>query len=179
MSRLEVWFLHLSTLLVGGTGIVYAVMRYVLKPQDPFGVVNHPLQPTVQHLHVLFSPLLVFAVGLIWRRHVWASWRSGLAERRRTGLDLIVSMGPMVVSGYLVQVAASERWRAVWTGTHLAASTLWVLGYVAHLVSRRRSAGLEMLAGESPETARVASSPRAASSPRVASRRGAGRASER
>ncbi|HXO18770.1 MAG TPA: hypothetical protein VOA87_02470, partial [Thermoanaerobaculia bacterium] len=77
MTRLEAWTVHAATILVGSTGLVYAWMRYLLAPADPFAVVNHPLQPLVQHLHVLAAPLLVFAVGLIWRRHVWAGWRLG------------------------------------------------------------------------------------------------------
>jgi hypothetical protein len=60
----------------------------------------------------------------------------------------------MVVSGYLIQVAETDVWRTVWTATHLTASGLWLLGYAAHLFARRRSVqALEMVAGESPETA--------------------------
>ena len=34
---------------------------------DPFSIasVNHPLQPLVKNLHVVFAPLLVFAIGVI------------------------------------------------------------------------------------------------------------------
>ena len=59
MTRLEAWFLHVATILVGGGGLVYAWMRYFVRPDDPFAVVNHPWQPDVQHLHVLAAPLLV------------------------------------------------------------------------------------------------------------------------
>ena len=68
MTRAEAWCLWLASLLVGGTGIVYAVMRYACTPADPFAVVNHPWQPQAQHWHVLLAPTLVFALGLIWRR---------------------------------------------------------------------------------------------------------------
>ena len=56
MNRTEAWFVHLSTLLVGITGVIYAIMRYLMEPTDPFSVVNHPWQPTLQHLHVLVAP---------------------------------------------------------------------------------------------------------------------------
>ena len=47
-------------------------MRYLMEPTDLFSVVNHPWQPTLQHLHVLVAPLMVFAVGLIWKKHIAA-----------------------------------------------------------------------------------------------------------
>jgi len=138
MTRLEIWFLHLTTALAGGTGVAYAILRYFVKARDAFGVVNHPLEPIVQHLHILLTPLMVFAVGVIWRRHVWASWRSGLAARRRSGIGLALILAPMVVSGYLIQVVLTEGWRAAWVATHVAASLVWLVGYGFHLVTLRR-----------------------------------------
>jgi hypothetical protein len=132
VNRFEAWMLHLSNLLVGGTGLVYAWMLYLAKPADPYSVVHHPLQPLIQHLHILFAPLLVFTAGLIWRRHVWWKWRSGAGERRRSGLSLALFLTPMIVSGYLIQTAVDDLWRRIWVTIHLAASGLWLLGYLAH-----------------------------------------------
>ena len=84
MTRLEAWFLHVATILVGGGGLVYAWMRYFVRPDDPFAVVNHPWQPDVQHLHVVAAPLLVFALGLIWQSHVRASLRLGILRRPKS-----------------------------------------------------------------------------------------------
>ena len=132
MTRLEAWLVHLGTLLVGGTGLVYAWMRYLARPSDPFAVVNHAWQPQVQHLHVLLAPVLVFGAGLVWRRHVWACWRLGIRERHRSGVALALTLLPMIVSGYLIQVAVEPAWRRVWIWVHLAASALWIGGYVLH-----------------------------------------------
>jgi hypothetical protein len=132
VSRFEAWMLHVSNLLVGGTGVVYAWMIYLVKPTDPFSVVNHPLQPLTQHLHILTAPLLVFAVGLVWRRHVWSQWQRRTAERRRSGLTLMFLLVPMIASGYLLQTAVDGGWRKVWVGVHLAASGLWLAGYLTH-----------------------------------------------
>jgi hypothetical protein len=146
VSRAEAWFLHLSNLLVGGTGLVYAWMVYLVPPADPYAVVNHPWQPAVQHLHILVAPLLVFAAGLVWHRHAWAKWRRGGERRRRSGLSLILALAPMVASGYLIQTAVDGGWRRTWAIVHLAASGLWLAGYLAHQVPaawgwlRRRSA---------------------------------------
>ena len=139
MSRFEAWTAHAATLLVGGTGLVYAWMRYLVRPADPFAVVNHPLQPLVQHLHILLAPLLVFAAGMMWHQHAWEYWRRGVERRRRSGGSMIFTLVPMVVSGYLIQTAVADDWRRIWVIVHLAASGLWLLGYLAHQVLALRS----------------------------------------
>lgn len=134
MRRWEAWSVHLSTVLVAGTGVVYAVMRYLLRPADPYAVVNHALQPGFQHLHVLFAPLLVFGAGLVWRDHVWKHYRQGVKTGRRSGLGMLFTIVPMVVSGYLIQTTVTEGWRTAWIAVHLAASGIWLLGYAGHAV---------------------------------------------
>jgi hypothetical protein len=125
-------FVHASVLATAGTGAVYAWMRWWLQPVDEFAVVNHPWQPTVQHLHVLAAPLLVFAVGLLWSAHALPRLREGNPARRRTGLLLVLLVWPMVLTGVLVQVVADERWRAIAGYAHGVASALWTAGYGGH-----------------------------------------------
>lgn len=136
MTRTEAWLNHVANVLVGGTGIVYAWARYLAEPPDEFSLV-HPWQPHAQHLHVLTAPLLVFACGLIWSRHVWARVRSGFKPRRPTGLVLAASLVPMIASGYLLQVAVDETWRTVWIWVHVAVSVLWGVSYAVHQLSSR------------------------------------------
>lgn len=138
MSRFEAWAMHLGTLLVGGTGLLYAWMLYLLEPVDAFAVLHHPLQATVQHAHVLAAPLFVFAVGSIFRDHVWRGFRLGARERRRSGLAMLSTLAPMIASGYLLQTAGEEPWRRVWMIVHLAASGVWLAGYLGHWLARRR-----------------------------------------
>ena len=137
MTRFEAWLLHIATLLVGGGGLVYAWMRYFARPDDPFAVVNHPWQPAAQHLHVVVAPLLVFALGLIFRAHAWAGVRLQVAARRRSGWSLLATAAPMIASGYLLQTATAPGWRQVWLAIHLVASALWLGGYLVHQVSSR------------------------------------------
>ena len=138
MSRFEAWFLHLATALVGITGLVYAWMLYLLEPVDPFAVAHHPLQPFTQHAHVVAAPFLIFALGLVWRRHVWAGWRSRNPDRRRSGLALALTFGPMTLSGYLLQTAVDETWKKIWVVVHVATSLFWLAGYLGHQVLRWR-----------------------------------------
>jgi hypothetical protein len=134
VTRAERIFLHLSTILVGGTGLVYAWMIYLVRPSDPYAVVNHPLQPQVLHLHILFAPLVVFAAGVVWRRHIWSHWRRGVRRGRRSGASMVLTLVPMVVSGYLIQTAVEDTWRRTWVVVHLVTSGLWLLGYLAHQI---------------------------------------------
>lgn len=138
MTKLDALCLRLATLLVGLTGLVYAWMKYFAKPGDPFAVVNHPWQPAVQHLHVVLAPLLVFAVGLVWKGHVAASLRLDVRERHRTGLGLALTFVPMAASGYLLQIATDAAWRKAWVVVHLVASGLWLVGFLAHQLLRLR-----------------------------------------
>lgn len=141
MKSWEAWSVHVATVLVAGTGLVYAVMRYLLEPPDPYAVVNHPLQPTLQHLHVLAAPLLVFGAGLIWRQHVWKHYRLGVRSGRRSGIWMLLTLAPMAASGYLLQTTVTESWRTAWVAIHLATSAIWILGYAGHTVAalRRRA----------------------------------------
>ncbi len=138
MSRFELWLVHTSNLAVGGTGLIYALMLYVLESEDEFSVVNHPLQPQTQHLHVLLAPLFVFSVGLIWRRHIWSHWKKGVRSGRRSGTSLLFLLLPMVLSGYLLQVSVDPQWRQAWGILHLATSGIWILAFLGHFVAGRR-----------------------------------------
>jgi hypothetical protein len=112
-------------------------MLWFVESGDPYAVVNHPWQPGVQHLHVWSAPFLVFAAGLIWRAHVWEHWRRGIRARRRSGVSLVLTLVPMVVSGYLIQTAVSDDWRTAWVAVHVATSVLWLAGYLGHQLSSR------------------------------------------
>lgn len=136
MNRAEAWLLHVANLLVGGTGIVYAVLRYLVERPDPFSAI-HPAQPPIQHAHVWTAPLLVFAVGAVWRAHAWACTRLGVRSRHRTGVALMLGVAPMAFSGYFLQTAVDPSWRKLWIVVHVATSLLWLASYLGHQLLRR------------------------------------------
>lgn len=136
MSRASAWFVHISVLLAGVTGLVYGWMRYFAQPADEFSNFS-PWQPEMKALHILVVPLLVFGCGLLWRSHVWARIRAGFAQRRRSGILMAALLLPMVITGYLVQVAVDPTLHRVWMWVHGVSGTLWVAVYAWHQVSRR------------------------------------------
>ncbi len=138
MTRGQAWAIHLSNLLVGGTGVVYGWMRYFATPTDEFAIVNHPWQPALQHAHVLSAPALVFAIGLVWSAHVWQRWRKGFAVHRKSGLAMAWMFFPMIVSGYAVQVSVDESWRLAWVWVHVVTSLVWLLFGLIHPLLRAR-----------------------------------------
>lgn len=139
MTRAERWLFHASNVLVAGTGGVYAWMLYALEPADEYALVNHELQPTFQHLHVWFAPLLVLMAGVLWRAHVAPQLRSERRARRRSGLALLALLLPMVLSGYSIQVVSEQAWRDTWVGVHVVSSVLWCVAMLVHLVARARA----------------------------------------
>lgn len=134
MSPFERWSVRIASLVVAVTGFALLWLKYGFESADPFAVINHPLQPLALKSHVLVAPLFVFAVGLIATRHVWRHVVVGVKPGRTTGLITLVSLVPMAATGYAIQVVVSETWRTVAVVTHIAASVLFTLGIVAHLV---------------------------------------------
>jgi len=158
MTRVAAWSVHLAALAVGGTGLVYGWMRYCLEPADELALVNHPLQPSLQHLHLLFAPLLVFACARIWGGHVWQRVRGGHRPRRATGLVLFAAFFPMVLSGAWVQVAEGELARRLAIGVHAGSGTLWCAAYAVHLLTWRPR-GNTAPADSQPDAARPGEAP--------------------
>ena len=139
MTPRQARFAHLSSLLVGVSGIALFVLKDLVVIEGEFGPESHYLEDDVQAAHILTAPALVFACALIWQEHVWAKFKSGARARRRTGLLLLSLLAPMILSGYLLQVSYNEPWREIWRVTHLVSSLVWLVAYGAHQLSPRRS----------------------------------------
>ncbi|NIQ53211.1 MAG: hypothetical protein GWN71_07165 [Gammaproteobacteria bacterium] len=146
MTRFERWAVWSTSLATAVTGLVYVWMEYVLEPTEPWAVVNHPLQPWVLKAHILVAPLLVFALGMIVTRHIWRHVRTGVQAGRRSGLTAFLTLAPMVVTGYLLQVVTHEAWLGWLAVAHIASGALFVVGLAAHYIasrSARREPGRE------------------------------------
>lgn len=139
MSRFERWSVWATSALTALSGIGYFWTKYLMATDDPFSVVNSPLEPWFLRVHVVVSPLLVFAVGSITLRHVWKHFRNGIRWGRRSGITTALVTVPMVMTGYLIQVVTGAGWLRVIAITHIVASFVYVFGLLLHqtLISRR------------------------------------------
>lgn len=138
MSAFERWLLWLATAAVALSGIAYGCLKYLVTSDDPYAVVNHPLQPYMLKLHVLSAPVLVFALGVVYTRHVVRQWRSGRARGRPSGLGIVATLLPMVLSGYLIQTISSESWLFRVSMLHIAASLAYLAILLAHQIAAWR-----------------------------------------
>jgi hypothetical protein len=137
MNRLDAWLLHLSTIILSITGLIYAAMHYLMKPADPFSVVNSPLEPYMLSFHIVIAPLLIFATGMILHTHILWKLSTGSQIARKTGIFLIPLFVIMASSGYLLQVFTSTGHTAL-VIVHLASGTLWFLFYAGHQIASLR-----------------------------------------
>ncbi|HEX5043471.1 MAG TPA: hypothetical protein VFV75_11230 [Candidatus Polarisedimenticolaceae bacterium] len=135
MTWTEKVLLWSSTLAVGVTGLVYAWMKYLLPPVDPYSAIHHPLQPLVLKVHLVAAPFLVFAVGLVFTQHIWGQFRAGLRRGRRSGIGTLLTLVPMVLSGHLIQTVTAESWLFSLAMIHLFTGSLFVLGFTSHQAS--------------------------------------------
>jgi len=133
MKRLDAWLLHVSNGLVTVTGLVYAWMAYLCRPDDPYAVVGHPWQPHVQHAHIWSAPFLLLVLGHLWSRHMQPHLERKSSTRRFSGMSMLLSALPMILSGYFIQTSIETGWRLIWVVVHLITSLVWMAGYLLHL----------------------------------------------
>ena len=142
MTRFERIMVNLSTLITGLSGIVYAIMKYLLRSDDPFAVINHPWQPAMLDLHVLAGPVMVFGLGLIAQDHILGQMRRpGSSRGRGSGILALASVLPMIATGYLIQVASGESWRKACVVIHLATGGVYLVAFAVHLYVAWRMTG--------------------------------------
>lgn len=145
MRRWEKYAFNSLAMLISVSGVAYGWMKYLVQSDDPFAVVNHPLQPLMLHAHVLAAPVLLVVFGIVFNSHVGRKV-GGQVANRRSGLVSLMSMVVMTASGYLLQVTTADGLRHAWLVLHLLSGGFFVLAYSIHMIISARmwlgSAGL-------------------------------------
>ncbi len=134
MSKLEHWLLWLTSAGVTGTGAVYLWMKYFMETEEPWAVINHPLQPWMLKAHILIAPLLVLILGGVLLNHVPQHLREAGRSRLASGMALLVAIGSMVLSGYLIQVITHEGWVRTMALFHIGSSFAFLAVLAFHSV---------------------------------------------
>jgi hypothetical protein len=138
VSGFERWNLWITTALVILTGAGLFAVKYLMVPSEPWAVISHPIQPWLLKAHILVSPFMIFAVGTITVRHIWQHYRNGQARGRHTGMTTAMVTIPMILTGYLIQVATSLGWIKALAIAHIAFGTVYALGVSAHQIAIQR-----------------------------------------
>lgn len=143
------------------TGAAYGGLKYFVPARDPDSNMAVPWQPAVLKSHVLVAPLLVFGLGLLFRRHALKRLRIGMKRGRRTGVLLLAWSAPAVFSGYAVQALAGEEAARYVGWGHAALGVLFTAGWLIHLRGRsERGADPDELLGPGPDDGEGDASPR-------------------
>jgi len=132
MNRLEKWSLWVSFSFtaITGTGLLWT--KYFMHTDDPWAVVNHPLEPWLLKAHIVVAPALVFALGLISSKHIWQHFKARLAVGRRSGIVTVLMGAAMILTGYLIQVVTHSAPLQLLAISHIAVSFVFLVGFVAH-----------------------------------------------
>jgi dipeptide/tripeptide permease len=134
VKRWERWGLNASALTVSVSGFAYLWMKYFLSSSDPFAIVNHPWQVPMLSLHVVTSPVFILIVGIVFQSHVTKKLRASRMPNRKTGYGSLGMFAAMVLSGYLLQVAADPTWLRALVAVHVASGIVFSVTYLAHLL---------------------------------------------
>lgn len=132
MSSFERWNLWITSILVVGTGAGLFGVKYLMSPTQPWAVINHPIQPWLLKAHIMVSPFMILAVGMITLRHIWHHYLSDQGRGRHTGVTTALVTVPMIATGYLIQVTTSMGWVRAFAVAHIVLGTVYALGLSAH-----------------------------------------------
>lgn len=133
MKRWESISFHVLTIIVSVSGFVFLYMKYFLETDDPFALVNHPLQPAMLKAHLLASPFLILVAGMIFSSHIVTKLGNRKTPpHRMSGLFSLVTFPLMVLSGYLLQVTTHQILSRYLLIVHLASGVTFTGAYLLH-----------------------------------------------
>ncbi len=119
------------------TGIAYFWMKWMMQSDDPFAVVNHPLQPLMLQLHVLAAPPFLIVFGIIFNSHIGRKIGKNIPNRR-SGMLSLVTLAVMTASGYLLQTLTAPLLHQAALIAHLASGAIFAVAYTVHLAIAAR-----------------------------------------
>ncbi len=132
MNRFTSRLLVSSTVATTLTGAGYFWAKYLVRADDPWAAINHPLEPWFLKAHIVVVPILLFALGLFVAQHVSRHYALGTLRGRRSGVAITLLIGPMVVTGYLIQVLTHRGWLQSMAIAHIVLGSIYALGFGLH-----------------------------------------------
>jgi hypothetical protein len=125
----------MSLIILSGSG--YFFLKYGIENDDPFSVVNHPLEPITLKLHILAGPLLIFVMGILFRSHVREMLRQKHMPAKTGGLVAVFLFFATSLSGYLLQIVTWPVLHGVLTYMHPVSGLFFGLVIGIHALRRK------------------------------------------
>ncbi len=138
MSRKVYKAVHLCAYLTLIHGTIYGAVKYLMQVETEYGIRPHPQQDVWLSMHVLLSPLLVFAFGMLWQNHIVKMYINAIIKRK-SGISLVVIMFLMIITGYLTQIIYQADWQNLTGISHAVIGLIFGLIYLIHHFLGRRS----------------------------------------
>jgi hypothetical protein len=127
-------YLAVTALWLSGGALL--VLQLWLRRPDEFGLMRHPLEPALQTLHGVLGMAALYLLGWLSARHVGEAWRR--AERRRSGIALLATLGILALSGGALFFLTGDAARAASIWLHDGLGALTPAAALAHWLARRR-----------------------------------------
>lgn len=129
-------FVHLASYLTIFHGVVYYVVKYFLKTETEYGIRPNDYQSIIQGAHIVLSPFLIFALGILWKSHILKFFKKK-TRKLYSGTILTLSLILISFSGYLIQVIYRPTEKEISIYIHLIFSGLYIGSYIFHHFHKR------------------------------------------
>lgn len=124
-------FVHLTSYLTIGHGILYYVIKNFMTNETQYGIRPNEYQGLIQSVHIILSPILIFALGLLWKNHILKFFRKK-SIKLYSGIILTTTLITISFSGYLIQIIYNIKGKEIATYIHLIFSALYIGSYLYH-----------------------------------------------
>lgn len=135
LSRRHRYLVYAVAIGVWLSGALWLLFHYFLMRASALGPMPHPLEPWWLSLHGAFAFAAIWSFGLLWGVHVVNNWPAG--ARRRSGALMILILGVLIASGYLLYYLGDDQLRSITSVTHWAIGLAAPAGFIAHRFARR------------------------------------------
>lgn len=120
LARWQVRLLCWSGGLLWLSGVAWLLLHYYGRVQGEFGPEANPAEPWMMRLHGAAMIAALLGAGSLLVVHVWRGWTH--RSQRAPGLALVIILGVLIVTGYLLYYAGDDTLRWWVSAAH------WVIG---------------------------------------------------
>lgn len=130
-------WLYAITILIYGSGAVWAYLHYFARRMSEFGEQPHPAEPWSLKVHGAAAMAILAILGTLLPTHVRFAWHA--RRNRPNGILLISVFAFLILTGYGLYYLGDDRLRSWTSWLHLVVGLALPLVLILHIRSGRRS----------------------------------------